>query len=184
MRRMMLTAAAMMALAACDPSSGRGPALPTLQEGAQAPSTQTPPTGAVEQVPLSGENRRAVESNILDLLNQIGAATAQGASLPAGFKDNIVTLQPGTDHRFVINLTGGTMYSFIGACDADCNNVDIELIDMSTGGVIGSDMLDDDYPVVHYRAPADGEYMVRLLMQNCTRAPCYTAARVLAHPRT
>lgn len=181
MRRMMFAAAAVLALAACNPLAN-GPELPPLQEGAQAPSTQTPPTGEVEQVRINDENRRAVEANVVDLLNQIGEGAARGATPPEGFEDRIVALQPGTDHRFVVSLTGGTNYSFIGACDADCSNVDIELIDMTTGGVVGSDLLDDDYPVVHYAPQANGEYMVRLMMQTCTRAPCYTAARMLAHP--
>ncbi len=181
MRSMMFGAAAMLALAACNPLAS-GPELPPVQEGAQAPSVQTPPTSGVEQVQITDENRRAIEANVLDLLNQIGSQAARGATAPAGFEDNVVALQPGTDHRFVVSLTGGTTYSFIGACDADCTNVDIELIDMRTGGVVGSDMLDDDYPVVHYEPAANGDYMVRLLMQTCTRAPCYTAARMLAHP--
>lgn len=184
MRRMLMAAAAVLALAACNPAGGSGPALPTLQEGAQAPSTQTAPTGQVEQVQISDENRRAVEANVTDLLNQISEGAARGATPPEGFEDRMVALQPGTDHRFVVNLTAGTTYSFVGACDADCSNVDIELIDMRTGGVVGSDMLDDDYPVVHYTPEANGDYMVRLLMQTCTRAPCYTAARMLAHPNT
>jgi len=181
---MMFAAAAVLALAACNQQGGGGPALPTLQAGAQAPSTQTPPTGEVTQIQISDENRRMVEANVTDLLNQIGEGAARGATPPEGFQERIVALQPGTDSRFVISLTGGTNYSFIGACDADCSNVDIELIDMTTGGVVGSDMLDDDYPVVHYAPQANGDYMVRLLMQTCTQAPCYTAARVLAHPTT
>lgn len=181
MRQAMLAAAAALALAACNQQAS-GPALPPVQEGAQAPSTQTPPTSAVEQVNISDENRRQVEANVTDLLNQLGNGVAAGATPPAGFEDVMVALQPGTDHRFVMNLTGGTQYSFIGMCDADCSNIDIELIDMRTGGVVGSDMLDDDYPVVHYQPAENGDHMVRLLMQTCTRAPCYTAARVLAHP--
>jgi hypothetical protein len=50
---------------------------------------------------------------------------------------------------------------------------------MSTGGVVASDMLPDDYPVVQFTAPADGQYMVRTLLQNCTVAPCFVGSRAL-----
>ena len=39
----------------------------------------------------------------------------------------------------------------VGACDADCNNVDIELISMTTCGVVAGDTLPDDYPVVNFK---------------------------------
>jgi hypothetical protein len=181
MRRLMLAAAAVLALAACNQQGGSGPALPTLQAGAQAPSTQTPPTGEVRQVQITDENRRMVEANILDMLNQLSAGAAQGATAPEGFEDRIVALQPGTDSRFVMRLTGGTPYTFVGVCDVDCNNVDIELIDMRTGGVVGSDLLPDDIPIVNFTPTETGEYMVRTLLQTCTGAPCYTGTRALAH---
>ena len=78
-----------------------------------------------------------------------------------------------------MQLTAGTPYRIVGACDGDCTNVDIELISMTTGGVVASDMLPDDYPVVNFTPPANGQYIVRLLMQQCTVAPCYAGARVL-----
>ena len=77
-------------------------------------------------------------------------------------------------------MTANTSYVIVGACDGDCTNVDIELIDMTTGGVVASDMLPDDYPVVNFTPTADGQYMARLLLQNCTTAPCYAGARVVS----
>lgn len=183
MRQILIAATAALALAACNQQgAASGPAMPTLEAGAQAPSVQTPPVGPVEQVRITDENRRQVEANVTDLLNQLGESVARGATPPTGYQDTIVALQPGTDARYTIALAAGTQYSFVGACDIDCSNVDIELIDMRTGGVVGSDLLQDDYPVVHFRPDANGDYMVRLLMQTCTRAPCYAGARTLQHP--
>jgi hypothetical protein len=88
-------------------------------------------------------------------------------------------MQPSTDGRWVVDLVAGTPYRIIGACDNECSNMDIELIDMSTGGVVASDMLPDDYPVVDFLPQANGQYVVRMLMQTCTIAPCYAGARVL-----
>ncbi|GIK49249.1 MAG: hypothetical protein KJZ75_00355 [Hyphomonadaceae bacterium] len=179
MRRAILAAAAALALAACNQQAG-GPALPPVQEGAQAPAQLTPAAG-VRQAQITDEVRQQLIDNIGEQLGDIGETVAPGAAPPQGFADVITPMQPSSDHRLVMDLTGGAQYSFIGACDGDCTNVDLELIDMRTGGVVASDMLDDDYPVVHYRPEANGRYMVRLLMQSCSVAPCYAGARALLH---
>lgn len=175
MRRMMLAAVAALALAACN-QQGAGPGLPQLQEGAQAPSTQTPVPGT-QQAQIDEETRTALIANITEMLTamqqQSGLASAQGIN------DQIGPMQPGTDNRAVITLNAGTGYTVVGACDGDCTNMDIELISMETGGVVASDMLPDDFPVVNFAPPANGQYMVRMLMQACSVAPCYGGARVL-----
>lgn len=176
-RTTMLAVAAAFALAACD--QGAGTALPPVQPGAQAPSTQAQQTSAAQQATVTPEVRQQLIDNIGQQLNQIAENFAAGAQPPQGFTDQIVPMQPSTDYRFDIALTGGGAYTIVGACDGDCTNVDIELIDRATGGVVASDMLPDDYPVVNFTPPANGQYIVRLLMQQCSVAPCYAGARVL-----
>lgn len=180
MRQVMVAAAAALTLAACNQQSAGGPALPPLQEGAQAPAqlTAAPPA---RQAQITDEVRQQLIDNIGQQLNDIGGSVAPSAAPLQGFTDVVVPMQPSTDHRLVMDLAGGAQYSFIGACDGDCTNVDLELIDMRTGGVVASDMLADDYPVVHFRPEANGQYMVRLLMQSCSVAPCYAGARALVH---
>ncbi|MBY0564938.1 MAG: hypothetical protein K2P58_12220 [Hyphomonadaceae bacterium] len=177
-RNMVLAAVAALAVAACN-QQGTGTALPPVQPGAQAPSTQASQPAPAQQANVTAEVRQQLIDNIGQQLNQIAQNFAAGAQPPQGFTDQIVPMQPATDHRFDIALTAGGAYTFIGACDGDCTNVDIELIDRRTGGVVASDMLPDDYPVVNFTAPANGQYIVRLLMQQCTVAPCYAGARVL-----
>ena len=53
-------------------------------------------------------------------------------------------------------------------------------LEYRTGGVVASDMLPDDYPVVEFTPPANGQYVIRMLMQTCTIAPCYAGARILS----
>ena len=178
LRHVLLAAAAAAILAACSESSAR---LPAPQEGVQRPSVQTPPATPPEQVRIDAANRRDVLANISDQLDQIGANFASGWAAPQGFEDRTTALQPATDHVWRINLNANTDYRLIGACDADCSNVDIELID-SRGGVVAHDMLDDDFPVVEYRPAENGTYYARLLMQSCTRAPCYAGLRLLTPP--
>lgn len=179
-RHFLLAAAAAATLAACNmlPGQGSGPALPPVQAGAQAPSVLTPQPG-VRQAQVTPEVRQQIVTNIGQQLDQFTGRFAGGMAPPAGFTDQINPMQPGTDHRFVMELTANTPYTFLGACDGDCTNVDIELIDMRTGGVVASDMLADDYPVVNFTAPANGQYMVRTILQVCTTAPCFTGMRAL-----
>ncbi|MGE0597473.1 MAG: hypothetical protein AB7P07_14005 [Hyphomonadaceae bacterium] len=175
MKRWTMAAAAALMLAACN--QGGGPALPPVQDGAQAPSTQQPqPT--TQQANITDEVRQQLIQNINDMLNQMQQAS--GLAQAEGVADAVQPMQPGTDHRAQVALNAGTAYTIVGACDGDCTNMDIELIDMSTGGVVASDMLPDDFPVVQYTPQANGSYIVRLLMQACSVAPCYGGARVLS----
>jgi len=178
MRQAVLAAMAALALAACNQQSA-GPALPPVQAGAQAPTTLHPASGTVQQAEVTAEVRQQLITQIGQLLDNYAGNFAAGMTPPAGFTDQISPMQPGTDSRFVMQLTGGAQYTFLGACDGDCTNVDIELIDMTTGGVVASDMLADDYPVVNFSPTADGSYMVRTILQVCTVAPCYTGMRAL-----
>lgn len=177
MIRMMLAAAAAMTLVACNQANG--PQLPPVQPGAQAPSTQTPQPGVRQGTPDEA-NRQQLLASIGTYLDGYQAQMAPGLTPVQGMDDQITAIQPGTDTRWLVNLNAGTTYAFLGACDGDCTNVDLELIDMRTGGVVGSDMLADDYPIVTFTPPANGQYIARLLLQNCSVAPCYVGTRVVA----
>jgi hypothetical protein len=177
MRLMMLAAAGLM-LAACG-QQGSGPPLPRVQQGAQAPSTQTAPSGAVRQAQISDQERQQFLQRVTQYLDMATAQLGGGAAAAPGFTDETAAMQPGSDHRWQVDLVGGTPYRLVGACDDDCANLDMELIDASTGGVVASDMLQDDFPVVDFTPQANGHYIVRLLMQSCGVAPCFAGARVL-----
>lgn len=177
MRQFLVAAAAAFALAACGQGAD-GPALPPVQAGATPPSTQSA-ASPTEQTTVTEEVRQQLITGIGQQLSQLQSVNAPNYS-PVG-ADTIVPMQPGRDHRFLVDLTAGTEYGFIGTCDGDCSNVDIELISMTTGGVVANDMLPDDYPIFPYTPTESGQYMVRLLMQACTRAPCYAGARVVSN---
>lgn len=177
--RFAMAALAAFALAACGQQGGSGPPLPRLQDGAQAPTVLTPGEGGTQQANVTEEVRQQLIAQMTQFLDQAAQQFAPGMTAPAGMTDQTVPMQPGTDHRWVVNLTGGTGYMFLGACDGDCTNVDIEVIDMNTGGVVASDVLPDDFPVVQFTPPADGAYMARLMMRACSVSPCYAGGRVL-----
>jgi hypothetical protein len=55
--------------------------------------------------------------------------------------------------------------TIFGVCDDDCNDLDINLYDL-TGTLISSDTLTDDLPVVV--APYEGTFNVEVIMTSCT----------------
>lgn len=176
--RTWIMAAAALALAACG-QAGTGPELPESNaSGANAPST--PQSSSAPQANLSADDRRQLEELISAYLDDYVGQMAQGMVPAPGFSDEIAPMQPGTDHRWQVNLVANTPYRIIGACDNECTNLDMELID-SSGSVVESDLLDDDFPLVNFTPSANGTYYVRLIMQTCTIAPCYAGARVMTN---
>lgn len=178
MVRHLMIAACAMALAACGQGNGVPGGVQQVDPNApNAPSQQTPQV-ATQQASLSAEERAQLESLVRGYLDAAQQAYAQGFRPAAGINDEVTSLQPGRDHRWQINLTGGTGYRFVGGCDNECSNLDFELLDNS-GAVVASDMLPDDVPVVNFTPAANGRFTLRILMQTCTVAPCYAGARVL-----
>lgn len=182
MRRMMIAAAAVLALAACDQLKGGGGApMPKQQVPQNALNAPTQLNGgsAEKQAAITSEQDQQLRGLIGSLLNNYQQNLAQGMTVPAGFSDEITSMQPGHDYRWQVNLMGGTQYRVLGACDNECNNVDIELIDGS-GAVVASDKAPDDKPVVNFTPASNGQYIVRVILQTCTVGPCYVGARIVA----
>jgi hypothetical protein len=169
------TLAAALALAACGQNE---PALPKSEPGAlNAPSELNAAT-AEGQALLTPEQRAQLEQLVRNYLDEAVRRNAQGLNPAPGFADEITDLQPGRDHRWQVDLAAGTNYRVVGGCDNECSNLDIELID-ARGGVVASDLGPDDFPVVNFTPSANGRYIVRIMMQACSVAPCYAGARVL-----
>lgn len=164
-------------LAGCN-NAGAGPALPDTPEGAQAPVELTlrPPE---RQAQINPQERTGFETLVRRYLDGAQERFASGMSETPDAPEQIVTMQPSHDFRWYVNLTAGTRYTFIGACDDDCTNVDFELI-APQGGVVASDLLQDDFPVASYTPSENGRYIARLLMMECSIAPCFAGARVLS----
>lgn len=115
---------------------------------------------------------------ITGYLNDYAQQMARGWSQVQSVPDVVAALQVNNEHRWQVALRGGQTYGFIGACDNECDNVDLILED-SSGQQIKADVLDDDYPLVDFTAPADGVYTLRIQLKTCTIAPCYVGARLV-----
>lgn len=70
-----------------------------------------------------------------------------------------------------LDLDIGREYQIMGACDADCSDLDLTLYD-GNGNVVDSDLLDDDVPVVTVTVSRSGTFSVRVSMAACSAEPC------------
>lgn len=143
------------------------------------PPPAKPPAAApqVRQANLSAADHaqlQQVVSNYLDNVQKNFGPHMNNAG------QELASLQPGTSYDWGISLEAGVRYLVVGACDNECSNVDIQLVDAS-GAVVAQDVLADDFPVVDFTPAAAGAYQVRMLMRTCTLAPCYAGARLLAN---
>ncbi|MBI1252572.1 MAG: hypothetical protein GC189_14010 [Alphaproteobacteria bacterium] len=127
---------------------------------------------------LNAEQRAELEGVLRQYLDEYASNLAQGFQPTPGLSDEIVPLQPLEEHTWRVNLERGVSYRIIGACDNECDNVDLRLFDAS-GAELGSDVMEDDYPLVNITPATAGPHDVRIILKTCTIAPCYVAARVL-----
>lgn len=179
MRGFLIAAVAALALAGCGAADSGAP-MPKQQVPQNALNAPTQLNGgsANQQASISSDQDQQLQQLVKGYLDNYQEHMGQGMSPVAGVSDQISAIQPGHDYRWQVNLAGGTQYRVVGACDNECNNVDIELID-GTGAVVASDKAPDDRPVVNFTPASNGQYIVRLMLQTCTVGPCYVGARVL-----
>lgn len=100
---------------------------------------------------------------------------AQGLT-PVG-DDELASLSDDAAHDYQVQLDAGHSYRVLGACDTNCRDVDLYVMDAS-GQEIGRDILTDDFPVVDIPQAQDGGYTIRIGMPDCGVDACLSAARV------
>jgi len=110
-----------------------------------------------------------------------GYAQQYAQGLDAVGDDELARLADDAAHDYEVRLDGGRSYRVLGACDTNCRDVDLYVMDPS-GQEIGRDVLTDDYPVVEIPNAQDGTYTVRIGMPDCGADECLSAARVYRAP--
>ncbi len=73
---------------------------------------------------------------------------------------------------WTMTLYGGNDYLIIGACDGDCGDLDITVLD-EYDNTIARDTETDDVPVVQLDLEEQGRYQIRVKMYSCSVEPCY-----------
>ncbi|HEX6367460.1 MAG TPA: S1C family serine protease [Longimicrobium sp.] len=81
-------------------------------------------------------------------------------------------LDRGASRTVRIRLEEGVTYMLLGACDTDCDNMDLKIFGPG-GRLLDSDVAGDDFPVLTVTPAASGEYTVRVTMTSCETAYCY-----------
>jgi hypothetical protein len=157
--------------------------------GRAEPAPEPPPMGApfelaapaqpFPEAPLTDDHRAQLGAVVAGFLVGSQEQWGDGMTQAAGIEDVIVPLLPGTDYRAAMTLEAGRPYRFVGACDYECSNVDLELWDAG-GRVVARDLMQNDTPVMDYTPTSGGLYTLRIMMQTCTITPCYAGARGLA----
>jgi hypothetical protein len=174
MMKRFATLACVLALAACNQTPAapdQSQAVPGAEQAAGEGTEEIDPTSAEGQARL-----REIVGGYLDMAQQQVAPNAQR---DAGFEDeNALIPLSGSPHNWSVNLNAGVNYIFLGACDDDCTNLDIELID-AANAVVASDTAPDDFPIVRFRPSANGTYTVRTHLRTCAVEPCQLGVRVL-----
>jgi hypothetical protein len=69
-------------------------------------------------------------------------------------------------------LNGGNSYLVLGACDGDCQDIDIRLYD-ENGNEIDSDTSDDDIPALEGVVETTARFSIQVEMYACNVEPCY-----------
>jgi hypothetical protein len=92
------------------------------------------------------------------------------------------SLEEGRSETHDVRLRGGQAYAILGACDNDCGDLDLFLLD-DDGNEIDSDVSTDDFPIVRYSPRRTGEYRVRVRMYECDTEPCFFAVGVYSRDR-
>lgn len=139
-----------------------------VQGGTPIERQEVAPVLETTEVPGSGGYIEVVQG-------ELGAAGE--AHLAAGYSrlsDDVIVAIPlaGEGHRQAYSLAAGRSYLFQGACDQDCTDVDMEILDPS-GAQVAVDIATDDRPVVAVTPAAAGDYTVRTWLATCTQEPCF-----------
>ena len=113
------------------------------------------------------------------IANQINSAAtlvkSQGYS--ADRAPMMGSLNDDAQESIMINLNAGTRYAFVGVCDNDCTDVDLQLFG-GDGTKIAEDLDTDDKPVLQFVAPYTGSYRMKVLMPSCNQNPCYYGVQI------
>ena len=115
--------------------------------------------------------------------NQVRAQldAAEQALRGPGFRPTpdyeIGSLDDGAEESFTLRLSAEREYALVGACDADCDDMDFWLYD-ENDNLIDSDTSTDDVPIVRVTPRWSGTFRIRVRMYECSVEPCYYGSGV------
>ena len=107
------------------------------------------------------------------VINQLveSARDAGHAGMELSHQPYTGALNGGRYETLTLRFQEGSTYAVVGACDADCSDLDLRLYD-EDGNLIDSDMNPDDRPIVAVQPAWTGGFRVRVIMASCHSPPC------------
>jgi serine/threonine-protein kinase len=81
------------------------------------------------------------------------------------------TLAEGKNNTVEFTLEEGVKYTLMGACDRDCSDIDIALLDEASNE-IAADVLADDYPTIVTTPGQSGRFFMTITMADCAASTC------------
>ena len=121
--------------------------------------------------PRSANARGRWENQVIGLL-QMGEEMLRGEGFVRTHEYETGTLRQGASETVNIRLDAGVTYLLNGACDTDCDDVDLRIFNAS-GTLLDIDVETDDWPVLSVTPRTSGEYTVRVTMASCETSICY-----------
>ncbi|KAF0113080.1 MAG: hypothetical protein FD128_1321 [Hyphomonadaceae bacterium] len=131
-------------------------------------------TSAFAQASQTNSHQNVVSSQL---------RAAEAAYLSLGFRRTTTTgsqsLNDDGNATFNMPVIAGQRYAVLGACDSDCTDLDIKILDAS-GAMVTQDAATDDLPTAYFEARQTGSYRLQVTMYQCTSNPCYYQATVVS----
>ncbi|HEX2201952.1 MAG TPA: hypothetical protein VHG91_01585 [Longimicrobium sp.] len=90
------------------------------------------------------------------------------------------TLASGAAEEVTLQVAAGAVLAFVGVCDGSCSDLDLTVFGPD-GSMLGSDVLDDDAPIVKVENGRAGTYRVRVQMAACGAASCGYGVRAFGN---
>lgn len=130
--------------------------------------------------PRASDDGDEIDSEYIDIvreeLDQAGEAHESAGYARFG-EDMVEPVELNSNgYTMSVTLSAGASYLFQGACDQDCSDVDMEILD-PRGRQVALDVESDDQPRVAVEPRQSGQYSVRIWLAQCSVEPCYTGIR-------
>ncbi len=129
---------------------------------------------AIGMLPLSAQAQSHADLVWRQLNNHFTRESREGF----GSRNYIIgRMNDDASDSWTMTLPGGNMYKIIGACDADCSDLDIEIYEGEK--VIVRDVLVDDVPIVSFNVASTAQIRIKVIMASCSANPCFFGIVVL-----
>lgn len=117
---------------------------------------------------------------VVDVQLDVISSSMNSQGLYARSSTNYLWLDDNETEVVTLNLNANRTYRIWGVCDGDCEDMDLELVDLY-GNQIAVDEASDAQPVLSPNLRGSGEYQLRVKMYDCSVEPCKVGVQVYSN---